>query len=1610
MTKNPTSSDKIQKMIQSAIKAKPKEFSGMKKDIAHLLGRNLADEDSDLFDSGILGIATSSHWDMAKQRQKGKPEISVYCPVNDKNIQYKTIIDIVSDDFAFLVDSIVAEINRHNYLIDLLVHPIAYCRYDDKGNLTHIQSERDDALVRQSHIHIHINETLTTDMHQALESGLYETLEDVYFANRDWKKMLAALKQSKEDLANAPIKRPLREIEKYCAFLDYISDNNFTLLGYREYEFVEKNGEIKNKIVKGKSLGLLSDDVKPAYISESSEGLPRNLQELRKKLNPVSISKTNRVSTVHRPVPMDAVAVKTYNDKGEVVGERLFLGLFTSVTYSRSVDSVPYIREKVEDVLEMADFMPNSHDGKALRHILEKYPRDELFQISAKELFKISMDILKLQERQRIALFMRKDPFGRYISCLVYIPRDRFGTDLRQEIVHILSEELNGECSNFFVMLDDSVFARLNIIMKVSQKNTPKYKVADIEARLQEAGQTWGELLASALVENMHDDHDTVTMMSHRYGQAFPVSYTSRYRAKQAVFDIEKIENVITTQIMDQDLYRPDDIGSHQLRLKVYNPDNPLTLSDVMPILDNMGVRSISELPFEVRPQGCSQSIWIHDFLLETPDDMESIIVNDVKQNFERAFSRIWYNHMENDSLNRLTLSVNLNWHEISILRTYVRYLKQIRFPFSRPYCEKALTDNSHLAKMIVDLFKAFHNPDLNKSKSKELSDDLLKKIDKALEKVESLDQDRILRTITSLIKATMRTNYFQRTEDGHAKSNIAIKIDCQQVADIPDPKPFREVFVYSPQVEAVHLRGDKIARGGLRWSDRHEDYRTEVLGLMKAQMVKNAVIVPMGAKGGFVVKTPTHSREEFREEGIRCYKIFIQALLDITDNLKGTKIIKPTNVVCRDEDDPYLVVAADKGTATFSDTANAISLENDFWLGDAFASGGSAGYDHKKMGITARGAWESVKAHFRMLNHNIQKNEFDVVGVGDMGGDVFGNGMLLSKHIKLVGAFNHLHIFCDPDPDPASSFKERQRLFDNVKGWDHYNTDLLSKGGRIFSRNDKVLELTPEIKARFDISKDKVSPPELMKAMLKTRTDLLWFGGIGTYIKSSKETHSDVGDKANDNIRINAKEVRAKVIGEGANLGVTQLGRVEYDEHGGKINTDFLDNSGGVDSSDHEVNIKILTRDIMGQKSSKMDIKSRNKLLEKMTDEVADLVLRSNYQQAQAISLVEYQAPKLLQIHEEFIQELERDDGLNRKIEGLPDKEVVESRLRAGKGLTRPELSILLSYAKIGFTNDLLQSDIVDNENMDEWLVNYFPKALRNKYRDDIFNHKLRREIVATTMSNSLVNRMGPTFLKQCIDKTGASCENVAKAYILVRDAFGLRDLWDQIEALDNKVPAEVQVKAMLEIASLSRHAIMWFLTRLGRELDIGKDTKDFKKGIDALRKNLPSVASEALDKDISQRVRAFKGDGLPDDLAYQIALMPVLSSACDIIRISIEKKMDILITAKTYFELGERFKLGWLRQQAKYMNSDDHWHSEATSGLVDQLYSCQAGMTVRILRDTKGKSKKDQTILESWMHDNDNIAKQFDPLFSDLKRSGTIDLPMLVIAEQRLRSLYGG
>lgn len=1618
-------------MPYSSLNKKPKEFSGKSatsyKNFLQVFYTNVPKEDYEMMGPENLAYTARNHLNISEKRKPGtKPVIDIYTAKRKKEgwDSGHTSIDIVNDDMAFLVDSVVAEIINQKYQIKNLIHPILGINRNDKGGIIKISSSAGSAETKQSNIHIELNRSLTPDEKKELKKGLHRVLSDTKYANADWGKIKDKLKEAQDILDTAPAKYKKPLIHEYKELLDYLYNDNFTLLGYREYSFRYLKNGIKSNIIKKSSLGLLSDEIVPVYINEANTTLTEKQQKLRVEQAPLTISKVNKRSTVHRPVPLDAIAVKKYDKKGKPVGEVVFIGLFTSVTYSRSVGSIPYLRMKVENVIKKSDFYVASHNEKAMRHILEKYPRDEILQMDESLLLDHAVSILRLQEKPQISLYTRHDNFGRYISCLVYVPKERYDTTLRLKFQHILEKELGGECKSHKVLQDDSPLARVLFMIDINKlKKAPKVDNEALEYKLIEAGYHWRDRLRDTIEEKIKDENE-VAHLIQKYGNAFSTSYREQYSPVQAVLDIEKIDTIIAGEKIALELYKQKEGNNKEIRLKLYHARDPLALSDVLPIMENMGLNVITEFPSEVHPLDYDDTIWIHDFLLQPSLENEKIDLKAIKKPFEEVFQRTWNVEMESDSLNMLSFYAAMTWKDISILRAYTHYLRQTGSAFSLPYMESAITTYPDIAKKIVAFFKDLFNPEgkkLSESQKEKRKQDIFE----TLEEVSALDHDRILRSIVDILCATLRTNFYQKTKDGHAKNYLSFKLDSSKIHDLPRPRPYREIFVYSARVEGVHLRGDVIARGGLRWSDRHEDFRTEVLGLMKAQQVKNAVIVPMGAKGGFVVKNPPQNKDRNaqREEGIACYKIFIRGLLDITDNRKGEKIIHPDNVVMYDGDDPYLVVAADKGTATFSDIANSLSEEYGFWLGDAFASGGSAGYDHKVMGITARGAWESVKRHFRELNHDTQTQDFDVVGVGDMGGDVFGNGMLLSEHICLIGAFNHLHIFCDPNPNPKTSYKERQRLFDNVKGWDAYNTKTLSKGGRIYSRSDKSLPLTKEIKKRFDIKEDKVSPNQLIRAMLKARTDLLWFGGIGTYVKATSETHADVGDKGSDVLRIDAPELRAKVIGEGANLAVTQLARIEFAQHNGSLNADYIDNAGGVASSDDEVNIKILLNDVMRQSKHKMDIKKRNKLLESMTEDVAKHVLRGNYQQAQGISLMELNAAKNIESHAHLIMFLKKEVGLSRRLEKLPYPSEIDERKQLGQGLTKPELSVLQSYAKIAYTRLLLKSDIVDTKEMEGRLMEYFPKKLRGKYPKEILNHRLRKEIIATSLANGIVNRMGPDFIRDRMNSCGTSAEEVAKAYIIVREAFGLRDIWNKIESLDGQVPAMVQLNALYETARMAERAVTWFLTRYGRKLNITRDIEAFKDGIDVVKNNMKDVVPEELFQKIKNITDNGVRNGLPDALAHDISLMPILGSACDIIRISMDNTFQIPITARVYFELGDYFHLDWMREKARHLPTEGEWSAQALEGIIDQLYTCQAGLTIRILKDigkeiNQGLPKKKGDIgcigcdsaLESWIKNRGAQARLLEPLFNEYRRSAHLDMSMLIIAEQRLRNLYGG
>ena len=1304
---------------------------------------------------------------------------------------------------------------------------------------------------------------------------------------------------------------------------------------------------------------------------------------------------------------MDTISVKTFDKQGRVTGERLFVGLFTSIVYTRSPRQIPLLREKVDNTVSRAGFAPASHDAKALVHILETYPRDELFQISEAELFDMSMGMLHLQERQRVALFVRRDPFDRFVSAMVFVPRDSYDTKLRLKLQDILTNAFNGKVDAYATQVADSPLARLHIMLSTKRGEIPKVDLVALEEQLAEASRAWVDRVEHTLVEQRGERQGL--RATRRFARAFPASYQERFDETTALKDIALIEQTLKTQSLGMDLYQRPDDGPGELHFKIFVNDHPVPLSDVLPMLEHMGLRVIGEVPFAIRLSEGGE-VWIHDFGMRVQSSAE-IALDEVRDSFHDAFARVWRGDMEDDGFNKLVLVAGLNAREVTVLRAYAKFLKQARIPFSQEYMEDTLTGNPKIARLIAKLFEVRFDPGSKREKVDAESQKLRTRIVELLEEVSNLDEDRIIRRFVNAIESTLRTSFHQRAEDGGEKSRISFKFDSQALEELPLPRPYREIFVYSPRVEGVHLRFGKVARGGLRWSDRREDFRTEILGLVKAQQVKNAVIVPVGSKGGFVVKRPPPAeagRDAFQQEGIACYRMFISGLLDLTDNLKGNKVVPPKNVVRWDDDDPYLVVAADKGTATFSDIANAVSEDYGHWLDDAFASGGSAGYDHKKMGITARGAWESVKRHFRELGKNSQEEDFTCIGVGDMAGDVFGNGMLLSKHIRLIGAFNHLHIFVDPNPDSAKSWTERARLFALPRSsWTDYDVKLISKGGGIFDRKAKSIKMTAEMKRAFGINKDSVTPNELIHSMLKSEVELLWFGGIGTYIKASHESHLEAGDRANDTIRIDATQLKAKVVGEGANLGMTQLARIEAGLRGCKLNTDSIDNSAGVDCSDHEVNIKILLGGI--EQSGQLTRKQRDKLLERMTDEVADLVLRDNYMQTQAITVTHHLGAHLLDRLARFMRGLERQGLLNRAVEFLPDDETVVERQNQDIGMSRPELSVLLSYAKITLYDDLLGSDLPDDRCTTEFLIDYFPTPLRKKYRADIEKHRLRREIIATVVTNELVNRVGPAFVHEVGEKTGMPPSEIARSFLIATEIFRMPALWREIETLDNKAPAVLQAAMLVECGRLIEREAVWFLREGGYPLDVAASIKAFGEGVGFLMDNLESLISESDVAELDRRIEEYRAQGAPAGLARQVSCLGLLAPACDIVRISLSNGVSVEAVARAYFQIGSRFGFDWLRRAAGRLPSDTAWDKLAVTAIIDDLFGHQGELTSKVLEAADGKPAA-EALIDGWAQTRLPLVNRTDQLLVELRATGSPDFAMLAVANRQLKSMVLG
>jgi glutamate dehydrogenase len=1541
--------------------------------------------------------AALSLWRFAERRRPDQAKIRVYNPepVTDGWSSPHTIVEIVNDDMPFLVDSVSSAINATGRVVHLVIHPILTVARDPKGRLGELCGSGATGL-RESWMQIEITRQSDPDDLARLTQTLSGVLADVRAAVEDWQPMREALQELVDGLSRAPAPPvPPAELNEVREFLRWLDDDNFTFLGYRDYLFDGVAAPRRGP------LGILRDEAHPVFGGlRDLSSLPTDVQDFVRRRELLVITKSNRRATVHRTAHMDAIGLRRFASNGEVVGIHLFLGLFTSLAYSRNPRSIPLLRLKVRRIVERAGLVPTSHDGKALLHILDTFPRDELFQTDEDQLFDTVIGVLNLQERQRIALFIRRDPLERFVSCLVYVPRERYDTALRDHFARILEEAFAGQLSTSYIHLDESPLARLQFIIRTTRGRVPAVDGTTLEKRLADAGRSWSDRLKEAATVAFGEEEAQVRL---RRLQPFPIAYQARTETDQSIADLRRIEAVLAGSPLEVSLHPPADGGLPGLR--IYRAKEPVVLSDVLPILENLGLRVVAEEPFRIDDVD-GKAAWIHEFQLDGVA-LLSTVSPVVRLRFEEALVALWTGRVENDGLNRLVLAAGLAARQITVLRLYAKVLRQTGVAFSQAYMEDALSGHPEIARRLIQLLEIRFDPARTGDRSLAVIAEI-QAIDHALDAVQSLDEDRILRSFLTLVLKTVRTNYYQRLPSGEAKSYLAVKLASSEIDLMPLPRPLFEIFVYSPRVEAVHMRAGRVARGGIRWSDRKEDFRTEILGLMKAQTVKNAVIVPVGSKGGFVVKQPATSADSLGAEAVECYKTLIRGLLDLTDNIVaenpgGHRIVLPPEVVRYDGDDPYLVVAADKGTATFSDFANAISHEYGFWLGDAFASGGSAGYDHKAMGITARGAWELVKRHFRELGRDIETSEVSVVGVGDMSGDVFGNGMLMSRHLRLLAAFNHLHVFIDPAPDPEKSFIERQRLFHLARSsWGEYDRALISVGGGVFDRGAKSIPISPEMKRAFDIDADHLTPAELIRRLLAAPVDLLWFGGIGTYVKAVDESHMEVGDRANDAVRIDGDKVRAKVVGEGANLAVTERGRVAYALAGGRINTDAIDNSAGVDMSDHEVNIKILLDRAIA--SGVLSATEREPLLAAMADDVVTLVLRDNYLQGEALSVAEARGVSALDRQARLMRDLERSGRLDRALEFLPDDETLATRAAQRRGLVRPELAVLLAYAKMALYDELVASDLPDVTELGGELRGYFPAALRERLPAQIAAHPLHREIIATVVTNDLVNRAGITFVNEMRARTGRAAPEAARAYTIVRDIFDLRPVWNAIEALDNKVTAAVQIDMLLEITGLIEHAAAWLLR--SRRLDLAREIARLAPRARTLAASLSELLPQRDASLVAERAQQFREAGVPEALAGRVAALTFLACALDIVDLAERSAQPLDRAARIYYGVGAHFALDEMRAAARRLPAESLWQKLAIEAMIDDLFALQADLAARVLASDCAANLDPLTV---WSAANAAALASAEALARELRAATTPDLAMIVVASRQLRHALG-
>ncbi|MDR6626734.1 NAD-glutamate dehydrogenase [Caulobacter segnis] len=1517
------------------------ELSLEERDYLAQVDADWAVEDAPVLSATAAAASLVEFWDFAVDVKGEQPAVRLRSAI--EGAAGRDLLEIVQLDRPFLVDSVMGEITESGFRVRAMFHPVV---------------EIDG--VARSLIQVHLD-PVGEDRVEFLLEQVRETLFDVRRAVGDFKAMRELMHRAIGELSATHGVTSEEGRQEELAFLRWLEDDNFVFLGARVYEYPRSpdgSYAAEEPLYEAEAgLGVLKDSTR-AVLRRTHEPAILSAQ-LRRQLEtgtPVVVAKSNLRSRVHRRGFMDYVGVRRYGSDGKPSGEVRFVGLFTAEAYETPASEVPLIRHRVARIMRRAAKAPGSHNEKRLRNILETWPRDELFQTSEDTLLSMALGVLHLIDRPRVRLFARMDPFDRFASVLVYIPRERFDTEVCERAGAILADAYDGKVLEYYPEISDAPLARAQFIIEVTPGDHPDPDLGWVEARIADTALTWEDRF-EAVVRAGGAPTGGVRALLAKYGRAFPPGYRDQYDAQEALSDIDVIETLSPETPPRVRAFRRAEDDARTFRFKLYLRGAAAPLAEVLPILERMGLKALIEDGFRLSIYELDgpHSIWVHEFVLDDPAG-EHLVFDEIRQVFEEAFIAIWTGLAENDGFNRIVLELAIGWREAALIRALARYRQQSGLDPSQQVQEAALRDHPAVTRLILDLFRVKFDPAIATDLKGRVAQAkaVEAKIVEALQAVESLDADRVLRRLAALVGAIQRTNFYQPAADGGPKPYISFKIASRELEDLPAPKPYREIYVSAPHVEGVHLRFGPVARGGLRWSDRRDDFRTEVLGLVKAQQVKNAVIVPVGSKGGFYPKQLPRGgdRDAIQTEAIRAYKTFLSGLLDLTDNINAdNEVVPPASVVVHDGHDPYLVVAADKGTATFSDIANGVAEDYGFWLGDAFASGGSVGYDHKVMGITARGAWEAVKRHFRELGKDIQTEPFTVVGVGDMSGDVFGNGMLLSKQTKLLAAFDHRHIFLDPNPDPAASWAERDRMFKLPRSsWEDYDKSKISQGGGVFARNLKSIPLSPEVRAMLDLKAEAVSPAELMTAILKARAELLYLGGIGTYVKARGESNADAGDKANDAIRINGADLRVKVVGEGANLGLTQAGRIEFAQSGGHVNTDAIDNSAGVDSSDHEVNIKILTGIL--ERGGELTRPDRNTLLASMTGDVAHHVLEHNYDQTLALTLLESDAASEVDAQIRYMVDLEQRGRLDRRVEGLPTNTALLERKAAGKGMTRPELAVLLAYGKLDLFDEIVASSAPDDPWFEATLKGYFPKAL-GKYADAMQKHRLKREIIATVVDNQMVNMCGPTFASRLKAAAGSDASAVVVGFTAAREILGIDALWAQVGALDNKASADGQTALYKALAYALRSLSFWLTRRAFRDKSSVKALVEaYGPSVARLRGQTPSILSPFEQKAVAKRAKAYIADGAPDALAQAVAALQPLTTAADLVDLANASSWSVENVARLYHQVGAAFGFDRLRAAAGAFVGGDSFERLAVRRLIEDMLGEQAAITQAVLK----------------------------------------------------------